>query len=595
MGSPESIRAGEVGGTVARRTDPTASRTAGPSRSAWRTPRRDAALVFLGLLIASAVLNAFPALTDLANRCVGACVRDFRLYVWSMAWLGQVARTGADPFWTDLLWAPLGTNLTWVTTLPVPALAVLPVTLTAGPIVATNLLLLLAPPLAGWAMFLVCREITGRFAPSLAGAFVFAFSTYVGQLMRAQLNLLLMFWVPLAVFLFLRYLEDRMSNRRFVILLAAVICGQFLTSTEILAMATFCGGVAWLAFAVGGSRELRTRLLETLPAMALAFGVAVAALLPILVPTLATTPTIVLRPTEQNSADLLGPLIPGVSTRIGGAAFTVISDRFLDGDNFGYFGPIFLGIAIAFAVRGRVRPGGMVLSSLFGLFTVFSMGPRLHILGDRSVWLPGYLVNSLPLLQHAVPVRYVLFAWFVLAVIVAMWLAEATNSQGRTSQSRTSQGMKYAAVGLAILLVLPSQRSERDVRPVYHQRIVVPAFFSDGTFERYIDRGAVILAVPDDVGEELLWQVEGQMRFRLASAYIGPTKPKNGLGNLSQADPPPDPDAFVEQLQAAQVSAVVAALPLGAAWQIFLTTTTGSEPIVVDGVAFFPVTNGTAA
>lgn len=52
-------------------------------------------------------------------------------------------------------------------------------TTTAGPVVAYNILALLAPALAAWGCFMLCRGLTGEFRPALAGGYVFGFSTYV--------------------------------------------------------------------------------------------------------------------------------------------------------------------------------------------------------------------------------------------------------------------------------------------------------------------------------------------------------------------------------------------------------------------------------
>lgn len=534
--------------------------------------------VFLCLVALTVLLFALPVLGRLGAACVGACVRDFRLYVWSMDWLPHAMSNGLDPFRTDLLWAPGGTNLTWVTTLPAPAFAMLPITLTAGPVAAANLLLLLAPPLAGWAMFLVCREITGHPLSAAFGALVFAFSTYVGQLMRAQLNLLLMFWFPLAVYLFLRFFRERISRRRFVTLLSLVLLGEFLTSTEVFAMMTFASGIAWLIFYVVGSKEVRSRLLDTLTPLATAFAATAVALAPILIRTLEATPTVVLRPTEQNSADLLGPLVPGFSTWLGSDAVAGLWSRFLDPDNFSYIGLPFFAIVAAFAIQARRRPGTRILVGLFGLFVVLSMGPRLHIFGERGLWLPGYALNYLPLIQHAVPVRYVLYAWFALALIVALWLAEERTRPWR-----------YALVLIAVVAVFPAQRSVRDTEPVYHGMVTVPTFFAGGGAERAIAEDAIVLAIPRRVGEEMLWQSAADMHFRLASAYIGPTKPKNGLGNLSQEGPPPELTDFVRELERSRVELIVAAAPLSPEWGAFLEEASGSTPLMTEGVALYEV------
>src|SRR5207253_473088 len=98
-------------------------------------------------------------------------------------------------------------NLAWVTALPGPSLLLAPVTLAFGPIVSSNLLALAAPALAAWAAYLLCHHLTGRFWPSIAGGFVFGFSSYEMAQMRGHLNLLLTFPIPLAVLLVVRQLD----------------------------------------------------------------------------------------------------------------------------------------------------------------------------------------------------------------------------------------------------------------------------------------------------------------------------------------------------------------------------------------------------
>jgi hypothetical protein len=399
--------------------------------------------------------------------------------------------------------------------------------------------------------------------------------------MRAQLNLLLMFWFPLAIYLFLRLLNEGLSQKRFVVLLALVLCGEFLTSTEVFAMMTFSAGIAWGVFWLTGSKELRSRLLDALIPVAVAYGVAALLLSPLLIRTLQATPTVVLRPVEQNSADLLGPVIPGVSTSVGSGLFSSLSGRFLDPDNFAYIGLVFALVVVAFAFGAGRRKGTWPLVVLFLVFVSLAMGPRLHILGQRNLWLPGFFVSYLPLIQHAVPIRYILYAWLVLAVIVAVWLAEPS----------TKAWQKYLVVALGIVMVLPSHTSVRDVGSVYHETLTIPTFFSDGTFRSYLQADDVVLAVPGKVGDELLWQVESDMAFPLASAYIGPTKPKNGLGNLSQEDPPPPLSDFSTQISAAGVDVIIADWPMSAEWQSFLETASGTEALVVDDIALFRVSS----
>ena len=65
-----------------------------------------------------------------------------------------------------------------MTSIPPLGLVAFPVTELAGPVVAFNLLVIVAIPLSGWAAFVVCRRLTGRFWASLAGGAVYGFSAY---------------------------------------------------------------------------------------------------------------------------------------------------------------------------------------------------------------------------------------------------------------------------------------------------------------------------------------------------------------------------------------------------------------------------------
>ena len=62
---------------------------------------------------------------------------------------------------------------------PGSPLLLAPVTLTAGPVAAYNVAAILMPALAATTAFLLCRHVTRSFWPSLAGGYLFGFSSYV--------------------------------------------------------------------------------------------------------------------------------------------------------------------------------------------------------------------------------------------------------------------------------------------------------------------------------------------------------------------------------------------------------------------------------
>ena len=129
---------------------------------------------------------------------------------WSLEWWPWALRhESVDPFYTHLLWAPAGFPTLWMTSIPIPALLAAPLTLTAGPLVAYNALMLTAVVLAAAAAFLLCYELTGLAAPVLGGL-VFGLSPYMlGHTLSQHLDLTFVFPVPLLALLCLRYVHGK--------------------------------------------------------------------------------------------------------------------------------------------------------------------------------------------------------------------------------------------------------------------------------------------------------------------------------------------------------------------------------------------------
>ena len=88
---------------------------------------------------------------------------DPNSFVWNLEWWPYALTHGVDPLVTNIIGAPAGFNLSWLTTVPAIALIGAPITAIFGPIVTFNLLTVAAPPVAAWAAFVLCRRLTGRF------------------------------------------------------------------------------------------------------------------------------------------------------------------------------------------------------------------------------------------------------------------------------------------------------------------------------------------------------------------------------------------------------------------------------------------------
>jgi hypothetical protein len=171
---------------------------------------------------------------------------DPSLYIWSLAWWPYVFQHHVHPFFTKLIWAPYGTNLAWVTCLPLLGFLAMPFTTALGPLATFNLVILILPPLAAFSAFLLCRTLSNSFLAALIAGFIFGFSPYALGQFLSHLNQLLIFPLPLAVYLAVRRFQNKLGRARFVFLLTLVLSIQFLLVLEPFATMTFAGGIVLL-------------------------------------------------------------------------------------------------------------------------------------------------------------------------------------------------------------------------------------------------------------------------------------------------------------------------------------------------------------
>ncbi len=382
------------------------------------------------------------------SRYVGLGQSDAKLYLWLLYWWPYALLHGMNPLVTHIAWSPQGVNMAWVTGLPGPSLLMAPITLTVGPVVSQNVLMLLAPPLAGWAAYLVCRRVTRSFWPSIAGGYLFGLSTYLVNQMQGHVNLVLVFPVPLCVYLVIRRLDGDIGPVAFILLLAAALVGQFSISTEVFATFTLLGGLALAGVVLLGGRDLRTKLLPVVGWIGGAYLLALVVLSPYLYLALKGIPAGPVRLEEKASTDLLGFVVPRSRTLLGGSAFSSFTRAFTlnNVEDGSYLGIPLLAVIVAFAWMERRRRTTWLLLALLLAAVILSLGPVLHVHGRPTIPLPGTLLAHIPIAQDALPQRLTLYVWLVLAVVVALWLAHA--QKGRW--------VAWVVVGLAALTILPS-------------------------------------------------------------------------------------------------------------------------------------------
>ncbi|HYA53194.1 MAG TPA: hypothetical protein VEG33_18760, partial [Streptosporangiaceae bacterium] len=436
---------------------------------------------------------------------LSASTQDGSIFVWMFRWWPHAITHGINPLHTTAAWAPTGINLAWVTSVPLPAVALSPVTAVSGSFFSFNLVELAAPALAAWTAYLLCRHLVRAFLPALAGGFFFGFSPYlIDEFGMGHPNLSLVFLVPLAACLVVRLLDGSLPARLVIPLLGVVLGAQLYISTETFATLTLMGALFALIGLAAGP-VWRHRLRAAIGPVAGAYAVAAVLGIPLFYAAAAWP-----RPYKpilfatighgaQGGGDLLRYLIPG--------RFTLL----WDGSHWGGYGnPWYLGVPliallVVFAVTERRRRGTWLLVAGLLVTLVLSIGGTLAVFGAHI--LPWRIAAALPLLSSAQPGRLVVYAFLLIAVIMARWLARP----GRPV-------LRWALTAAAALLILPNFPAN-----VWASRVPVPAFLTQGAYHRYLRPGEIVWIVDPHHDRQMIWQARTGFSFRLAGGFFGVT------------------------------------------------------------------------
>jgi hypothetical protein len=446
-----------------------------------------------------------------SDRYIGAGV-DPGQFMWYLRWWPYAIAHRLNPFMPRVVWTPMGVNLAWAASIPLPCLLAYPLTATIGLIPTFNLLCLLSPALAGWATFLLCRLITRSYWPALFGGFIFAFSAHLIGKTFGNLNDALAFPIPLAAYVGLLRLKQKISDRRFVLSLALLLIMQFLCFIEVFATLTLVAGVTLLLAIALAADEIRKRLIAMIPLIILGYAITAIVVSPYVYFLLVHR----LRQTEIMSAsaysvDLLNFVIPTPLNELGKfRGMRHLTSSFVCGlvECGGYIGVPMIAIVALFGCRFRRTPWGRLMIYLLILLLVLSLGPHLQIMGHVTmVGLPWLLVTKLPLIQKALPARFMLFAFLNLAIIAAIWLSEVDRAVIVCA----------TLAGFTIAFMLPNLSAS-----YWTSDANVPEFFSNRLDRRYLPPGENVVILPYGIyGDAMLWQAESDFRFNMVQGWTG--------------------------------------------------------------------------
>ncbi len=503
-----------------------------PAREGSRPTAREHLLALAAFLGLSLLFLGPWILGRMTTWFLSTQPQDGSIFVWMLRWWPYAAAHRTSPLFTTMAWAPGGINLAWVTSVPALAVVMTPVTSAFGPFFAFNAAQLAAPALASWTGYLLCRRITGSFAPAVAGGLCFGFSPFLlGEIGQGHPNLSLQFLVPLAAYLVLRRAEGSIRARWFVPLLGLLLAVQMYLSTEVFATMTLMGvlyGVIGLA--LGGSAR-RQRLRRAIGPLAGAYAVALALASPLLYVAFSRPrpykPTAFYGLTHgaQSAADFLGYVIPGRFTILGGQ----LGHRWGRDGNPWYLGIPLLLLLILFVITERRSRRTWMITVGLVVTLALSLGSSLAVFGEHI--LPWRLLSAVPVLGRAQPGRLVGYAFLLSGIVVALWLAGPERGRRR--------GARWVLAVLAVLAIAPNVTSN-----VWARHVPVPPLLATGAYHRYLRPGETVWAVDPYHSRQMIWQAETGFSFRLAGGFFGVTPPglhppaaqaQLGMGSVSGA------------------------------------------------------------
>ena len=573
-----------VSGTARRAPAGAPHRASAARQEGWadRLNRYPGVWVFW-LYLAVALFLEHRALEHLNSVCACTSGPDPTEYMWGFVWFPHAILHGLNPFVTHLLWAGSpGFDLAQGTFTPAEALVAWPLTATAGPLVAFNVLAILAPVLSAWVAYRLCLYLTGRPAASVVGGYLFGFSTYeLGQLL-GHLQLSVTFVIPAAVLLTVKRLDARLSRRSYALGMAALLLFQLFTSTEVLLSLTLFGlatlGIGWVV----GTSAQRRNIVAALPPLLAAYAVMA------IVGGLYLYYALRGHPLANGpiSADLLSFVAPTWLTGLGSHAFFGTTSHFPGNlvEQGTYLGLPLIVIMGAYGWETRSRSATRVLIAMFGLIAIAALGEHLYVAGHRGIGLPWSLVSSLPLVRLLTTVRFGVYLALLTAVAAALWLAQTTRRPA----------VRWLLAGLSVGFLLPNFGADLPGTnaPLFTTRYPTPRLFATDEYRRYLRPGEIVLPLPYGAyGYSLLWQARTNLYFRLASGRF-PQPPSTypraitlelmGKSPMT-ADAPALLRAFMTRLR---VAAVIADPRAAGPW-LGVLARLGLRPITVGGILLY--------
>ena len=467
------------------------------------------------MFLALAVWMFAPAWSSPTTTTLGGGDGDPAIFMWFLRWVPFALEHGHDLLVTHHLNYPEGVNLMWNTSLPLPGLLLAPVTVTWGPVLSFNLLLVLAYGLSAWCAYLAIRRFVPGHLAAAVGGLVYGFSPAI-RVQSHHLHMSLAFLVPLMLLALHEILVRQRRSPWLVGTGLGLMAGaQLLIGEELLAMTALLAFAMLLLVVLTNLRRVRERWMYA----AKAFAVALVMVSAIIVWPLSVQfggPQRIHGDIQKTnySNDLQSFILPGWPQALTyeGAGQLVAG---FAGGNSAYLGLPLLLVLVVLGVRWRSSPVVRLGLALMAVAAVLSLGPTLLVGGrDTGIPLPWAFFEDLPLLPSLIPSRLAQLTALFAGLLVALFLAGGLEG-GRLAAAGRGRG-RPAGAGAAVAGEHGAGRGG-DHPGVLHR---------PGGED--VPRDSVALVLPWPYRRTALamtWQAEAGLWYRMPGGYfIGPQR-----------------------------------------------------------------------
>jgi hypothetical protein len=503
VSQPDDVQASQADSAPPEHNEPETA-TPGAPGGPLTSPALQGGIAFLCYLVIWVATAFRPIASHVTHMVLAYGNQDPNINVWSLRWWPYAIGNGLNPLYTRELLAPLGHSLAWVTTVPPLALLAAPLTLAAGPVVSFNLLTALAVPLSAWAAFILCRRLTGKFWAALAGGAVFGFSAYeTYHSSLGELNLAYSLLLPILGYVIVVWWQGRISTPWFVIFAAGILTVQFYLFLELFAGLTAVLVISLLVGLALAGRADRGAIVRLAKFIGLAVVIAIVLGAPYLASMLSTKPP---RAVPTSGMDLASLVIPQPGRTLGLTWLAHAAHGLSELSAACYIGIPLLVLVVLLAVTSWGSRLVRFLCYMLVIIIAVSLGPELVVDGRPTSSLPWAALFHLPLTRNAIPLRLMVFAYLLLAVATALWLAGPAKR------------VPWARWLLAVLVLASIALDVTPVKVEAHTE--VPVFVSAGQYRRQLRPGEVVVVVSNVGNAGMLWQAQSDFYMKIAGGYI---------------------------------------------------------------------------